>query len=229
MHARISTVAFLGIDIVDVDVQVHLGGGGGAFLLVGLAVKTIAESRVRVRAALAAIGLALPVKRITVNLSPADLHKEGSHYDLPIALGLMTAMGIFAPDQLDGHVAIGELALDGRLRAVAGVLPAAVAAGRRGRGGICPEACGGEAAWSGAGDVAVDGEIPAGRRLVIPAAGQRQRPPLRITVGPHRLPPDARVDFFLLLGQDAAVESEDGGDTCRCDQTAGETSGRVAH
>jgi magnesium chelatase family protein len=153
MHARISTVAFLGIDIVDVDVQVHLGGGVGAFLLVGLPDKTIAESRERVRAALAAIGLALPVKRITVNLSPADLHKEGSHYDLPIALGLMTAMGIFAPDQLDGHVAIGELALDGRLRAVAGVLPAAVAAGRRGRGVICPEACGGEAAWSGAGDV----------------------------------------------------------------------------
>ena len=115
MHARISTVAFLGIDIVDVDVQVHLGGGVGAFLLVGLPDKTIAESRERVRAALAAIGLALPVKRITVNLSPADLHKEGSHYDLPIALGLMSAMGIFAPDQLDGHVAIGELALDGRL------------------------------------------------------------------------------------------------------------------
>jgi magnesium chelatase family protein len=153
MHARISTVAFLGIDIVDVDVQVHLGGGVGAFLLVGLPDKTIAESRERVRAALAAIGLALPVKRITVNLSPADLHKEGSHYDLPIALGLMTAMGIFAPDQLDGHVAIGELALDGRLRAVTGVLPAAVAAGRRGRGVICPEACGGEAAWSGAGDI----------------------------------------------------------------------------
>ena len=148
MHARISTVAFLGIDIVDVDVQVHLGGGVGAFLLVGLPDKTIAESRERVRAALAAIGLALPVKRITVNPSPADLHKEGSHYDLPIALGLMSAMGIFAPDQLDGHVAIGELALDGRLRAVAGVLPAAVAAGRRGRGVICPEACGGEAAWS---------------------------------------------------------------------------------
>ena len=153
MQARIGTVAFLGIDIVDVDVQVHLGGGMGAFVLVGLPDKTIAESRERVRAALAAIGLALPVRRITVNLSPADLHKEGSHYDLPIALGLMTAMGIFPPDQLAGHVALGELALDGRLRAVPGVLPAAVAAARAGRGVICPEACGGEAAWSGAGDV----------------------------------------------------------------------------
>lgn len=153
MQARISTVAFLGIDIVDVDVQVHLGGGVGAFVLVGLPDKTIAESRERVRAALAAIGLALPVRRITVNLSPADLHKEGSHYDLPIALGLMTAMGIFPPDQLAGHMALGELSLDGRLRAVAGVLPAAVAAARQGRGFICPEACGGEAAWSGAADI----------------------------------------------------------------------------
>jgi magnesium chelatase family protein len=153
MQARISTVAFLGIEIVDVDVQVHLGGGFGAFVLVGLPDKTIAESRERVRAALAAIGLALPVRRITVNLSPADLHKEGSHYDLPIALALMTAMGIFPPDQLANFLALGELALDGRMRAVAGVLPAAVAAARSGRGVICPESCGGEAAWSGAGDV----------------------------------------------------------------------------
>jgi magnesium chelatase family protein len=153
MQARISTVAFLGIDIVDVDVQVHVGGGFGAFVLVGLPDKTIAESRERVRAALAAIGLALPVRRITVNLSPADLHKEGSHYDLPIALGLMTTMGIFPPDQLANYVALGELSLDGRMRAVAGVLPAAVAAARGGRGVICPQACGGEAAWSGAGDI----------------------------------------------------------------------------
>jgi magnesium chelatase family protein len=153
MQSRMSTVAFLGIDIVDVDVQVHLGGGVGAFVLVGLPDKTIAESRERVRASLAAIGLALPVRRITVNLSPADLHKEGSHYDLPIALALMTAMGIFPPDQLAGFVALGELSLDGRLRAVAGVLPAAVAAARQGRGLICPAACGGEAAWSGAADI----------------------------------------------------------------------------
>ncbi len=153
MQARISTVAFLGIEIVDVDVQVHLGGGFGAFVLVGLPDKTIAESRERVRAALAAIGLALPVRRITVNLSPADLHKEGSHYDLPIALALMTAMGIFPPDQLANFLALGELALDGRMRAVAGVLPAAVAAARCGRGGFCPDSCGGVAAWSGAGDV----------------------------------------------------------------------------
>ena len=108
---------FAGIDIVDVDVQVHLGGGLPAFLLVGLPDKTIAESRERVRAALAAIGLALPARRITVNLSPADLHKEGSHYDLPIALALMMASGVLDPGLLAGFAAMGELALDGRLRA----------------------------------------------------------------------------------------------------------------
>jgi magnesium chelatase family protein len=153
MQARMSTVAFLGIDVVEVDVQVHVGGGLPAFALVGLPDKAVNESRDRVRAALAAIGLALPARRITVNLSPADLHKEGSHYDLPIALGLMIAIGIFPPDQLAPFMALGELALDGRLRPVAGILPASVAAMRRERGVICPAECGGEAAWSGAGDI----------------------------------------------------------------------------
>ena len=148
-----STVAFQGIEIVEVDVQVHIGGGLPALALVGLPDKAVAESRERVRAALAAIGLGLPPRRITINLSPADLHKEGSHYDLPIALALMTAIGIFPPDQLAPFIALGELALDGRLRSIAGVLPAAVAAARQQRGIICPAACGGEAAWSGAGDI----------------------------------------------------------------------------
>src|SRR5262245_49565104 len=134
MVARVNTVAFQGIDVVDVDVQVHLGGGLPSFAVVGLPDKAVAESRERVRAALSALGLALPPKRITVNLSPADLAKEGSHYDLPIAAGLLAAMGVVEADTLAGYVLIGELALDGRLTAVPGVLPAAMGANGRGRG-----------------------------------------------------------------------------------------------
>ncbi len=150
MVARVSTVAFQGVDVVDVDVQVHIGGGLPAFTIVGLPDKTIAEARERVRAALSALGLALPPKRLTVNLSPADLLKEGSHYDLPIALGLLVGMGVIDSDAVADYMVIGELALDGKLTAVAGALPAAMGANARGRGLICPLACGGEAAWAGA-------------------------------------------------------------------------------
>lgn len=149
MQARIRTVAFQGVDVLPVDVQVMIGPGNIAFAMVGLAEKTVTESRERVRAALRAIGLALPPQRVTVNLSPADLVKEGSHYDLPIALGLLAAMGVIAKESLAGFVALGELALDGALTRVPGVLPAAIAAASRGRGIICPASCGGEAAWSG--------------------------------------------------------------------------------
>jgi magnesium chelatase family protein len=129
---------------------VHVGeSGGGQFNIVGLADKAVAESRERVRAALAAIGLALPFKRITVNLAPADLPKEGSHYDLPIALGLLAAMGVLPASEMANYVALGELSLDAQVTAVAGVLPAALAASQAGRGLICPAACGAEAAWAG--------------------------------------------------------------------------------
>lgn len=147
MVARISTVAFQGIDVVDVDVQVQIGAGLPAFTLVGLPDKAVAESRERVRAALTALGLALPPKRITVNLAPADLAKEGSHFDLPIALGLLTAMEVLPEEEMAGYTALGELALDGRLSPAAGVLPAAVHALACERGLICPSANGGEAAW----------------------------------------------------------------------------------
>src|SRR5690606_34066881 len=118
-----------------------------AFTIVGLPDKAVAESRERVRAALSAMGLALPPKRITVNLAPADLLKEGSHFDLPVALGLLIVMGVLPPDTVDGRIVLGELALDGNLRPVNGVLPAAVAASARGLGLVCPAGCGGEAAW----------------------------------------------------------------------------------
>jgi magnesium chelatase family protein len=154
MVTRVATVAFEGIEARAVDVQVQITSGNVAFVLVGLPDKAVAESKERVRAALTASGLALPARRIVVNLAPADLPKEGSHYDLPIALGIMGAIGAIPPDALEGFTALGELALDGSLTAVAGVLPAAVAANGRDHGLICPAACGSEAAWAG-GDIDV--------------------------------------------------------------------------
>jgi magnesium chelatase family protein len=149
MVARVKTVAFAGIEARLVDVQVQITGGLPAFTIVGLPDKAVGESRERIRAALHAIGLALPAKRITVNLAPADMPKEGSHYDLPIALALLTSLGVVAADFASRHVVIGELALDGSLGPVAGALPAALAAVASGRGLICPAACGPEAAWAG--------------------------------------------------------------------------------
>ena len=153
MVARIGTVAFQGIDVLDVDVQVQTSAGMPAFTIVGLPDKAVAESRERVRGALTAIGLALPPQRITVNLAPADVLKEGSHFDLPIALGLLVVMGVLPGDEIDGYSALGELGLDGTLAPVAGVLPAAIAASAAGRGLICPEPCGGEAAFAGEAEV----------------------------------------------------------------------------
>ncbi|MGD0141687.1 MAG: YifB family Mg chelatase-like AAA ATPase [Rhizomicrobium sp.] len=148
MIAHVYTVAFQGIEAREVDVQVHIGDGQPHFNVVGLGDKAVNESRERVRAALAAIGLALPYKRITVNLAPAALPKEGSHYDLPIALGLLAAMGVLPAGELAGYTALGELSLDAQVAAVAGVLPAALAASEAQRGLICPAACGPEAAWA---------------------------------------------------------------------------------
>lgn len=152
MVAHIETVAFQGVEARPVDVQVHIAGGVVGFAVVGLGDKAVAESRERVRAALQAIGLGLPAKRITVNLAPADMPKEGSHYDLPIALGLLVAMGVLPPQELERFVVIGELSLDGGIDPVAGTLPAAIAANARGKGLICPHACGPEAAWAGMGE-----------------------------------------------------------------------------
>ena len=149
MAARVVTLAFSGVEAVRVDVQVQFTRGESKFFLVGMGDKAVSESRERVRAAFVGMGLALPAKRIIANLAPADLPKEGSHYDLPIALAIMAAMGIIPPDVLEDWAAVGELALDGRITAITGALPAAVAAGALGLGLICPEACGPEAAWAG--------------------------------------------------------------------------------
>jgi magnesium chelatase family protein len=148
MVQRVATVAFEGVEARAVDVQVQVAPGLPAFNVVGLPDKAVSEARERVRAALLASGLALPARRITVNLAPADLPKEGSHYDLPIALGLMAAIGAIPHDALDGYTVLGELGLDGSLASVAGVLPAAIGANARGDGMICPASCGPEAAWA---------------------------------------------------------------------------------
>lgn len=147
MTAVTYTAAFEGIDAHIVEVQCALSPGLPAFQIVGLPNKAVSEARERVRAALAACSVALPSKRITVNLSPADMPKDGSHFDLPIAVALLAALGLIPPEKAEEQVVMGELSLNGNLVPVTGCLPAAMAAHTDGKGLICPEACGAEAAW----------------------------------------------------------------------------------
>lgn len=145
MVARTYTVAFEGVEARIVEVQCALAAGMPAFSIVGLPDKAVSEARDRVRAALAALSIALPMRRITVNLSPADLPKEGSHFDLPIAIALLAAIEIVPKEEVESLVSIGELALDGRIVAVVGALPAAMAAAAEDCALICPKSCGAEA------------------------------------------------------------------------------------
>lgn len=137
MIIHIASLTFNGIDIIDVDVQVQISPGIPAFTIVGLADKTIAESKERVKAALSSIGLALPTKKILINLAPADLVKEGSHFDLAIACSILTAMNILPELEIAEYLIIGELSLDGSILPVSGALPAAIGASARGKGLIC--------------------------------------------------------------------------------------------
>ncbi len=199
MVARVSTVAFQGIEGVPVDVQVMVAPGKVGMQIVGLPDKAVAESRERVQAALHASGLSLPPKRVTVNLAPADLPKEGSHFDLPIALGLMAALGAIPGDALAGYVVIGELNLDGTIAAVAGALPAAIGANALGKGLICPAESGAEAAWAGA-----EIDILAPRSLIALANHFRgtqvlSRPKPAIRANPANLP-----DLADIKGQESA-------------------------
>jgi magnesium chelatase family protein len=168
--ATVATVAYLGLEARAVEVQVQLSSGLPRFTIVGLPDKAVAESRERVRAALASIGLALPPKVITINLSPADLPKEGSHYDLPIALCLLAAIGATDAETLSDYVAVGELCLDGRIAASPGVLLAALHASSLDKGLICPAVQGSEAAWAGELDVIAAPDILAFAR---PSQGHR--------------------------------------------------------
>lgn len=153
MVARINTVAFNGVEVCPVDVEVQISGGLPSFQIVGLPDKAVAESKERIRAALHALGLSLPAKHLTINLAPADVHKNGSHYDLPIALGLLAAMEVIPKEELSSYVVLGELSLDASIRAVAGVLPAAIHANSNDNSLICPYDCGSEAAWAGEVDI----------------------------------------------------------------------------
>lgn len=199
MVSKIRTVAFRGIDVLDIDVEVQIAGGLPAFNIVGLPDKAVGESKERVRAALHAMGLALPAKRLTVNLAPADVNKEGSHYDLPIALGVLAAMEVIPQDAIDHYVALGELGLDGSLRAVAGVLPSAIQAEVRNCGLICPADSGAEAAWAG------DLEILAPKHLLqlinhFKGVQVLSRP---VATLPDSPPPTQR-DLSMVKGQETA-------------------------
>ena len=149
MVTTVQTVAYLGLEARSVEVQCQVAPGVPRFVIVGLPDKAVGESRERVRAAITAMGLALPPKAITINLSPADLPKEGSHYDLPIALALLGAMGIADNETLSGYLVVGELGLDGRIATSPGVLLAALHASAAGLGLVCPASQGPEAAWAG--------------------------------------------------------------------------------
>ncbi|MEL6977800.1 MAG: YifB family Mg chelatase-like AAA ATPase [Pseudomonadota bacterium] len=198
MTARAYTVAFIGLDAKLVDVQCQLSPGLPAFAIVGLPDKAVAESKERVRAALNAIGLALPAKRIAINLSPADLPKEGGHYDLPIALALLAAMEAIPAEEAAARVAMGELSLDGALVGVAGALPGAVAAASQARGFACAAANGAEAALVGAAEILA---APSLLALINHLNGRQS------LSAPHPAPPEddpAAPDFKDVRGQETA-------------------------
>ncbi len=198
MASYISTLTFNGITILDVDVQVHMAPGIPAFTIVGLADKTIGESRERVKAALSSIGLSLPAKKITINLAPADLVKEGSHFDLAIAAALLTSMKVLPEDEMKEYLILGELSLDGSILPVAGALPAAIGAVERSKGLICPSANGPEAAWSGNDNIVAANHLLSlinhfkGTQLI-------SQPKPELNSLPHNYP-----DFADIIGQDTA-------------------------
>ena len=181
MVALAYTVAFEGVEARLVEVQCAITPGLPGFTLVGLPDKAVSEAKERVRSAIAALSLALPPRRITINLSPADLPKEGSHFDLPIALALLASMDVIPRDELARQVALGELSLGGDLVPVTGALPAALAAAEADRDLICPEACGNEAAWVGGTKVIAPASLLAvvnhfSGRMVLPAAEPKEVP-----------------------------------------------------
>ncbi|MDR6510755.1 magnesium chelatase family protein [Novosphingobium capsulatum] len=198
MVSLVSTVAYLGLEARAVEVQCQVAPGLPSFRVVGLPDKAVGESRERVHSALAALGLSLPPKRITINLSPADLPKEGSHYDLPIALALLAAMGVVDRETIADYVAVGELALDGRIIPSPGVLLAALHASGAEKGLICPAAQGTEARWASGIDVIAAPDLIA---LLNHLKGtQRLAPP---EVG-EALPPVRLADLKQVKGQETA-------------------------
>lgn len=198
MVNHITSVAYQGIEALPVDVQVHVANGLPAFTIVGLPDKTVAESRERVRAAISSLGVSLPAKKILINLAPADIFKEGSHFDVPIALGLLCALGVISNDALSGYIAIGELSLDGQLMRVPGTLPAAITAQQLKKGIICPEDNGAEAAWAG------DIDVLAPKTLLSFINHIKGHQILNIARSKPLTAPPSGVDLSEIRGQDTA-------------------------
>lgn len=198
MVAHTWTVAFEGVDARPVDVQCSVTPGLPSFTIVGLPDKAVSEARERVRAALAAMQIALPSKKITINLSPADLPKAGSHFDLPVAIALLTAVGMIPEDRAATTLSLGELALDGTLVGVNGALPAALTAAAQDCDLVCPASCGAEAAWVGAAQVFAPTSLV---KLLRHFTGDSALPPA--TAGEVRAPNHTR-DLRDIKGQEKA-------------------------
>lgn len=186
MITRISSYTLSGLEVIEVDVQAQITSGMENFIIVGLADKTIGESRERVKASLASMGLALPSKKIVINLAPADLIKEGSHFDLPIAVSLLCSMEILPIEEIRNYLVAGELSLDSRILPISGILPAAIASSSHEMGLICPYSNGEEAAFSGN-----DGILPAKSLfdLVSHFKGEKQ-------ISPPKLPQTSTTPYF---------------------------------
>ena len=198
MVAIAFTVAFDGIEARLVEVQAAVSPGIPSFSIVGLPDKAVSEARERIRAAFSAMSVAMPSKRVTVNLSPADLPKEGSHFDLPIALAVLAVLEVVPAEELANVVSLGELSLDGRLVSVAGALPAAVAAAEDQRSLICPPGCGAEAAWIGTVPVVA----PPGLKQVVDHLTGRA--PVAPSAPGHVVRPPIRADMSDVRGQERA-------------------------
>ena len=201
MVAQIKTVSFQGLDVQTVDVQLLMTSGLPKVTIVGLPERAVGESKERVRGALASLGLMQPPAHVSINLAPADLAKEGTHFDLPIVLGLLVEMEVLPPDCLDGLLAMGELGLDGSISPVVGALPAAIHANRLGLSLICPDAQGQEAAWAGPGlDIIAPKSLLA---LMNHLMGRQQipRPKVR-SLDPAQRPP--ALDLRDIKGQETA-------------------------
>ncbi len=201
MVAIAYTVAFEGVDARLVEVQASVSAGLPSFGIVGLPDKAVSEARERVRAAFNALSIAMPSRRVTVNLSPADLPKEGSHFDLPIALAVLAALDIVPPDELAGIVSLGELSLDGRLVPVLGALPAAMAAAEDDRALVCPESCGPEAAWVASVPVLAAGTL---RAVVDHLTG---RAPIARAAAGEVTDPPRLLDLADVRGQERACRA----------------------
>ncbi|MDB6452216.1 YifB family Mg chelatase-like AAA ATPase [Falsirhodobacter sp. 20TX0035] len=198
MVTRAYTVAFEGVEARLVEVQCAISPGLPAFAIVGLPDKAVSEAKERIRAALDGMSIALPSRRIAINLAPADLPKEGSHFDLPIALALLAAMDILPKEEVEGTVSLGELSLDGRLMPVVGALPAAMAAAEADRALVCPRACGAEAAWVGATEVLA---APSLLDVVRHFTGKAHLPPVEVG---EAAPVTPARDFAEVKGHERA-------------------------